>query len=152
MGGHETHGALDAQPRPWLRAGAVVLPILKCAVCPACLSIFGSVFAGARLGFVESERWHGVIILVALVADFGILWASTRHHARYGPLALCVAGAAIAVVGHLFSELVEYAGFALLLGAGLWNLALLRRHRRAAGSCCAHEHAPPRVAQARSVA
>jgi hypothetical protein len=127
-------------PRPWLRFGAVMLPVLKCAVCPACLSLFGGVFAGARLGFLDSERWHAAVILVALIADFAILGASMRHHARRGPLVLCAAGGLAAVAGHVTAELVEHAGFALLLAAGIWNLVLLRRHRREAGTCCA-QHA-----------
>jgi uncharacterized membrane protein YeiH len=139
------HGAMrralvSAEPRFWLRAGAIGLPILKCAVCPACLSVFGSVFAGARLGFLEEEGWHGAVILLALIADFAILGASMRHHARRGPLVVCVAGAVLAVGGHFLGEVVEYAGFALLLAAGIWNLVLLRHHQREGGACCAHHH------------
>jgi hypothetical protein len=139
-----THAAVgqataSAEPLPWLRALAIALPVLKCAVCPACLSVIGSVFAGARLGFLEDERWHGAVILVALVFDFAILGASMRHHARRGPLITCVAGAVLAVGGHFLVEVVEYAGFGLLLAAGIWNLVLLRRHQRDGDACCAHD-------------
>jgi hypothetical protein len=127
------------EPGIGLRIGAVALPILKCAVCPACLGVLGSLFAGARIGLMGDERFHGALILVALIADLIILRASVRHHARGGPLWLCVVGASCAIAGHLSWEPVEYAGFLLLLASGLWNLALLRAHRRAGGSCCAHD-------------
>jgi hypothetical protein len=107
------------------------------------LGILGSVFAGARLGLVELERWHVAVVLVALVADFAILGASIRHHARKGPLVMCLAGAGLAVGGHFSVEVVEYLGFALLFAAGIWNLLLLRRHQREIGSCCSHHHGAP---------
>jgi len=140
MGQEETlHASTEVRlPSAWLRIGAIVLPILKCAVCPACLGIFGSILAGARIGFLEDERIHGAIILFALIADFGILGASIRHHGRRGPIGLCIAGAMLALLGHFAWEPIEYAGFAFLFAAGIWNLVLLRRHHREAGSCCAH--------------
>ena len=128
------------EPRAWLRIGARALPILKCAVCPACLGIFASLFAGARIGFVQLERWHGILLLSALVADAIILGASARHHRRRGPLWLCAFGGLLAASGHYVVESLEYAGFALLLAAGIWNLVLLRRHHHHAGSCCAQPH------------
>lgn len=138
-----THARARGEPELWLRAGAVALPILKCAVCPACLSVFGSLLAGARFGFLEDERLHGAVILAALLADFLILGASLRHHRRWGPLGVCAAGALLAVAGHFTSELVEYGGLSLLLAAGIWNLILLRRHHREGADCCAHRHAEP---------
>lgn len=132
--------APSTPPSLSLRAGAIILPILKCLACPACLSIWGSLLAGARIGFLEDEGLHGGIILAALVADAAILWASFRHHARRGPLSLCAAGALFAVAGHFASTVLEYAGFAVLLAAGIWNAIILRRHHRQVGSCCEHGH------------
>ena len=125
-------------PSLWLRIGAVALPVLKCAVCPACLGLIGSVLAGARMGFLEDERVHAAVIVVAVVADVAILGASLRHHGRLGPLVLCGIGALLALGGHFAGEVVEYAGFALLFATGIWNLLLLRRHHRHGGDCCAH--------------
>jgi hypothetical protein len=115
------------------------LPVLKCAVCPACLSIFGGLFAGARMGFLGDERLHGSIIAIALVADFFILRAAMRHHKNRWPLGLCLGGGAVAILGHFTAEVVEFVGFALLMLAAIHNVVLLRRHRREGGSCCAHE-------------
>lgn len=137
---------LDTRPpRLWIRAGGVLLPILKCALCPACLSIFGSVFAGARLGFVDGESWHVWVVGAALLADVVILTASMRHHGRRGPLAVCALGALLALGGHIVDAgtAVEYTGFALLLATGIWNVVLLRGHRHGSAACCAHGHHQP---------
>lgn len=115
------------------------LPVLKCAVCPACLSVFGGLFAGVRMGFLGDERFHGGVIVFALVADFFILRAAMRHHKSRIPLGLCLAGGVVAAVGHFTSETVEFAGFGLLMLAAVRNVVLLRRHKREAGSCCSHD-------------
>ena len=130
------------RPSRAIQFWSFVLPVLKCAVCPACLSIFGGLFAGARMGFLGDERFHGSIIAVALVADFFILRAAMQHHKSRWPLALCLAGGAIAILGHFTAEVVELSGFGLLMVAAIQNVVLLRRHRREGGSCCAHEAAP----------
>ena len=149
---HQSSQALfpAAPPSLWLRIGAVGLPILKCAVCPACLSIFGSLFAGARFGLVQSEPWHELLIFVALIADFAILGASFRHHRRQTPLWLCAVGAAFIVLGHLFAESFELLGFALLLVAGVSNVILLRRHHRHTANCCDHGHGASLTVEARN--
>lgn len=121
----------------WL---SFALPVLKCAVCPACLSIFGGALAGARLGFLADEGAHAAILFGAVALDIVILGAAARHHNSPWPLALCVSGAVVALLGHFTNELIEYAGLALILTAALHNLVLMRRHRAHGGSCCAHDH------------
>lgn len=130
-------------PSRALNFGSFILPILKCAVCPACLSLFGGVFAGARMGLLGDERFHGGILAVALVADLFILRAAMRHHRSRSPLILCLTGAAVAVIGHFTAEVLEFVGFGLLLLAAIQNFVLLRRHRKAGGACCAHETRAP---------
>ena len=127
-------------PSGALQFWSFVLPVLKCAVCPACLSLFGGFFAGARMGFIGLEPFHGWIIAVALVADFFILHAAMKHHENRWPLVLCISGGALAVLGHFATEMVEYLGFALLMVAAFYNVYLLRQHRKEGGACCAHDH------------
>jgi len=129
-----------ATPSSALQFWSFVLPVLKCAVCPACLSIFGGLFAGARMGFLGFERFHGWIIAVALVADYFVLRAAMKHHKNRWPLILCVLGGAVAVAGHFTTERVEYFGFALLMVAAFYNVYLLRQHRSEGGACCAHDY------------
>lgn len=135
-----TSSGSSAPPSAALSFWSFLLLLLKCAVCPACLSLFGAVFAGARLGLLGDERFHGSIVAVALVADFFILRAAMRHHRNRWPLVLCVSGGTLALLGHFVAEAVEYAGFALLMLAAVQNVVLLRRHRSSGGSCCADEH------------
>lgn len=132
-------GRSSASPSSAIQFWSLALPVLKCAVCPACLSLFGGLVAGARMGFLADEHVHGSIMAAALVADFFILRTALRHHNNRWPMALCIAGAMTAVVGHVTSETVEFAGFGLLFLAAIQNVVLLRRHRRDGGSCCAHD-------------
>ena len=119
-----------------LQALSVALPIFKCAACPACLSLWGTLFAGARIGAFEDERAHALVLLLAVVVDFVVLGASLRHHGSHGPLIVCAAGAVLALGGHFVGETVEYAGLAVLMGVGVWNLRLLRAHRHRPDGCC----------------
>jgi hypothetical protein len=128
----------QAAPGTLLQISAILLPVLRCALCPLCLGTLGGVLAGARVGFLQDERFHGVFILVALVADAFILRAAFAHHRRSGPLLLCLGGALLAVAGHFVAEAVEYVGLGALLVAALWNVVLLRRHRSGGAACCAH--------------
>jgi|SRR5688572_20770816 hypothetical protein len=128
-----------ATASPALQLWSLLLPVLKCAVCPACLSLFGGLFAGARIGFLGSERFHGALLAVALLADLFILRAAAKHHRNRWPLVLCIVGGAVAVAGHFVAEEMEYAGFALLMAAAIQNVVLLRRHRHQGGACCEHD-------------
>lgn len=140
-------------PGLWLQVGSALLPMLKCALCPVCLGTVGSAFAGARLGFLADERRRGGLILFAVVADMAILGESARHHRHKWPLMLCCIGAVAAMFGHFGEEVaVEYVGFAALMIASVWNVVILRRHRRLAGACCAHEVHDARPAWERSQA
>lgn len=91
------------------------------------------------MGFLGDERFHGGVIVFALVADFFILRAAMKHHKSRVPLGLCLAGGVVAVVGHFTLEAVEFTGFGLLMLAAVQNVVLLRRHRREGGSCCSHD-------------
>jgi len=143
LGSRAAPRTTEGPPGRAIRLWSLALPVLKCAFCPACLSLFGGLLAGARMGFVGDARFHASLIAVALVADFFILRAATRHHRNRWPLALCIAGGLVAIVGHFTAEALEYAGFGLLMLAAVQNIVLLRRHRREDGSCCVHDARSP---------
>lgn len=126
-------------PSRILQLGSFILPILKCAVCPACLSLLGGAFAGARLGVLGDEQLHEVIVAIALIADALVLGLAFRHHRAAGPLTVCGIGAMLVVAGHLqHANHVEVAGFLVLIIAAFWNWRVLRRHHRQNHSTCTH--------------
>lgn len=128
-----------SRPSGSLQLWSFILPVLKCAICPACLGMFGGVFAGARVALLGDERFHGGIIAVALALDLFILRAAMQHHQNRWPLFTCIAGGALVGAGHFIAEPLEYAGLALLFFAAVQNVILLGRHRRAGGTCCPHD-------------
>jgi hypothetical protein len=128
----------SSEPSRAVQFWSFALPVVKCAVCPACLSLVGGL-AGAPLGFLADERFHGGVVTAALVADFLILRAGVQHHASRWPLGLCLVGGVVVVVGHFTAETLELVGLGLLLLAAVQNVVLLRRRCRRGGSCCPHE-------------
>jgi hypothetical protein len=129
-------------PGTLAQLGSMLLPVLRCALCPACLGAFGGLLAGTRLGLLQDERFHGAFVMAALVVDLVILRAAFVHHKKGGPLFVCAFGALFAIVGHFFAEELEFLGLLVLVGAALWNVLLLRRHRREGHGCCPHESRP----------
>lgn len=126
-----------ARPSRSLQLASMVLPVVKCALCPLCLGLLGPAVAGTGLGFLEDERWHGAAFVLAAVGAGVILGLARRHHRQPGPLALGALAVLVALAGHL-SELapLEVAGYAGLMAAGLWNVILLRRQRARGDACC----------------
>lgn len=133
-----------------LQVWSLVLPVLKCAVCPACLSLYGGLFAGARLGAAGAGVLPLWLFGAALLADVVILGLAWRHHRQVGPLALCVGGAVLVSFAHLTErEALEFVGLFALVATSLWNWAILRSHHRS-GAACGHAHCShgPRPAHA----
>jgi hypothetical protein len=123
-------------PSRWLRAGSVLVPLVKCAVCPVCLGLFGTALAEASASHQLDERVHWALSAFAVAAGLAVLLPSFRHHLRPEPLALWAAGSALAAAGHVSeAQAQESVGFALLLASSLLNLLLLRRYV-APSSCC----------------
>jgi len=101
--------------------GSALLPMLACAVCPACLTTYAKVLSvfGVSLGF--DAALHHRLLVAALASSLGISgWRSWRQR-RVWPLAVAVAGTALVAAGHALGELhaLEWGGMLLLLG-GAW--------------------------------
>lgn len=118
---------------------SLLLPLLKCAVCPVCLSLYGGLFAGARLGAVGLGQLPEWLLSVVLVADLAILGLAFRHHRRLGPLLVCAVAGGLVGAGHMASsERLELLGFAALIGTAFWNWWLLRELHRSPEAVCSH--------------
>ncbi|MCU0695894.1 MAG: hypothetical protein MUC96_05140 [Myxococcaceae bacterium] len=121
----------EAAETPEVAAGgwvASVLPVLACAVCPACLSAYAKVLSALGVGLVLTETQHTVIMTVAVASSVGVsAWRSLRSR-RVWPLAVSLSGASLVVAGHL-AELAaaEWAGVLVLLVGGLVEMPLLRK-------------------------
>lgn len=131
---HECDCAHHRAPRPSQGEAGLwssLLPVLACAVCPACLTTYAKLFSVVGVGFGLSELQHLVLLVFAISASVGVsAWRSWRT-GRSWPIAVALTGSALVVTGHLVGHLhaVEWAGVLVLLVGGLTEHFRLRRLR-----------------------
>ncbi|MEM9730548.1 MAG: hypothetical protein AAF997_18350 [Myxococcota bacterium] len=121
---------------------SAVLPVLACAVCPACLTMYAKLFSVLGVGVGLDDFHHLMLLVVAIGASNGLsAWISWRTR-RVWPIAIALTGSALVMIGHFGGDLhvVEWAGFLLLLGGGLGEHFRLRRAARRASSSAPHPH------------
>lgn len=125
---HAPKAATDSKSG-WL---ASVLPLLACAVCPACLSAYAKVFSAFGVGLLLTETQHAVIMAIAVSSSILVsAWRSVRSGRRW-PLAVSLSGSVLVVSGHLIEvSAVEWLGVVVLLVGGLVEMPLLRKLVRA---------------------
>jgi len=110
-------------------AWSALLPVLACALCPACVSMYSSLLATVGLGLVMTETQHHALLAVAVLAALGFsAWRASRT-GSWRFVLVTAAGCALLVAAHLFGEIaiLTWTGIATLLLGG-W---LERRSRRA---------------------
>ncbi|MBP8808912.1 MAG: hypothetical protein KBG48_15080 [Kofleriaceae bacterium] len=122
--------------RPPAGAGwwSLLLPILACALCPACVTTYAKLFAVLGVGFGLSETQHVALLVVALAGSLGVsAWRTVRTGRRW-PLSVAVVGATAVAIGHAVpsAHLLEWVGVAILLAGGLTEHFRLRRQVRLA--------------------
>ncbi|RKH47874.1 MerC family mercury resistance protein [Corallococcus sicarius] len=108
---------------------ASLLPLLACAVCPACLSAYAKVLSFVGIGVSLSESTHLLLLVVAIGVTLVVsAWRAWRLH-RVGPLVISVVGSALLVLSHALEEnpLLLWSGVAVLLGGALWERRVWRR-------------------------
>lgn len=98
-----------------------MLPLLACAVCPACLATYAKLLSlvGVSVGLTESQ--HSVILAFAIATSVLVsAWRSIRSR-RTWPLALALLGSSFVLIGHLSGELhaLEWLGVLVLLVSGV---------------------------------
>jgi hypothetical protein len=128
--GHEHH----APPPRDVQAGwlASLLPILACAVCPACLSAYAKVLSAFGVGLFLTDTQHAIIMAVAVTSSVAVsTWRTVRSGRRW-PLAVSLCGSCLVVGGHLLDHnVIEWVGVLVLLVGGLVEMPLLRKLVRA---------------------
>jgi len=118
-----------ASPTLW----SSLLPVLACAVCPACVTTYAKVLSLVGLGFGLTETQHLVLLVLALGASLAIsAWRSWRSR-RAWPIAMAVLGSSLVALGHLQGDLhaLEWAGVLVLLLGGLGEHFRLRQRVKA---------------------
>src|SRR5688572_12269023 len=81
-GGHRSKGTREARLEAW----SALLPILACAVCPACLATYTKLLSLVGVSLGLDEAVHQLLMAVALFISVGVsAWRSWRT-ARAWPL------------------------------------------------------------------
>jgi hypothetical protein len=116
---HREHASdsLSARTGAW----ATLLPMLACAVCPACVATYAKVLSllGVSVGLSELE--HTLLLAVAIsISVLVSAWRSWRAR-RAWPVSLALFGSSLVLLGHLRGELheVEWVGVLVLLVSGV---------------------------------
>ena len=122
--GHRSSKAARPNGSLW----SALLPVLACAVCPACLTTYAKLFSVLGVGFGLNELQHLTLLGVAISASIGVsAWRSWRTR-RMWPIAIALTGSALVATGHFADvHVVEWAGVLTLLAGGLTEHVRLRR-------------------------
>lgn len=108
---------------------SLVLPLLACAVCPACLATYSKILSVFGVGFGLSETHHLVLLVFAITVSVAVsAWRSWRTKRRW-PVAVALTGSALVLLGHFGGDLhfVEWTGVAVLLVGGFAEQLRLKR-------------------------
>jgi len=110
---------------------SAIVPVLACAVCPACMTTYTKLLSVLGVGFGLSRFHHLVLLVVAISASIGVSAWRSWHTRRVWPIAIAVTGSALVATGHFAGDLhaLEWAGILLLLAGGLTEHFRLRRMR-----------------------
>jgi hypothetical protein len=122
---HTPKRAHAAKPGVW----SSFLPLLACAVCPACLATYTKLLSLVGVSVGLDEAAHQLLMAVALIVSVGVsAWRSWRT-GRAWPLLVATCGSTLVAAGHLLGDIhaVEWAGVLVLLIGGLSEHFRLRR-------------------------
>jgi hypothetical protein len=106
-----------------LAAPGIVLSALPVGACPACWPVYASILSALGATFLLSSAYLLPLTAVFLVITVVTLGFRASARRGYGPLALGIAASGGVLIGKfsLASQLVTYAGTALLVFSALWN-------------------------------
>lgn len=118
------HRALErlAPPSEKPSLWSSLLPVLACAVCPACLATYAKLFSVAGVGLGLDEAAHATLLFTAVIASVGLsAWRSWRTK-RAWPVSVALVGCSLLLAGHLAGGAfhgLEWAGVITMLVGGL---------------------------------
>jgi hypothetical protein len=120
-------------PKSKLGGWSVILPLLACAICPACLATYAKLLSilGVSVGMTESQ--HLLVLATAVLVSIVVSALRSWRSKRWWPLAFALSGASLIVIGHAVHSLhaLEWAGVLVLLLGGLREHFKLSAHAAA---------------------
>jgi hypothetical protein len=132
---HHDHPVRGGHPRSHVASGlwATVVPVLACAVCPACVSTYAKVFATIGVAAALSERQHLALLVFAVITSVAVSAYRSWRSRRAWPVLVAVAGCTFLSAGHLLeANALEWLGMAILIIGGMLERRATRRVTRAA--------------------
>jgi hypothetical protein len=125
-----------------------ILPIIACALCPACLGIWAQVLSIVGVGLVITETQHHVLLVVAITTAFLMSAYRFVRTSLLGPFVLTIVGCASLGASHVLAEeihLLSWLSIAIILSASLWQRRAERGVRHPEAEAAFHR-APNEVA------
>jgi hypothetical protein len=109
----------------------MLLPILLCAFCPACLGVWAPLLGALGWGVPWGEATHGVALGVGIAFALSLTAWRARKHRRFAPLLLTLLGSAFLVLSHVLGDWLPatVVGLGSLLGASYVERTKLRGAR-----------------------
>lgn len=104
-------------------AGAVVLSLLSCAVCPMCLPLYAGFLSIIGIEVGEIHEFFFPIMMGFSLLTLGLMaYQIHSHHSEWGPFKLA-SGSALGMVLSAFYDYdyLLYACLALFMGSIFWN-------------------------------
>lgn len=115
---------------------AALAPVLACAFCPACLSLYAKLASAVGAGLAIGEVAHTVLLGVAMLVSIAASSYRYRATRRGWPFALSWLGVGLMTLAHVLGELtsLELAGMGALVASVLVDRFSLDRVARRAAS------------------
>jgi hypothetical protein len=112
---------------------ATILPVVACALCPACVSTYAKIFATIGVAAALSKRQHLALLVFAVVMSVGISAYRSWRSRRAWPVVVALAGCTLLSAGHLIeANALEWCGIAILVVGGMLEQRAARRVARGA--------------------
>lgn len=103
--------------------GTVILSLLSCAACPACLPLYAGLLSLVGVELVDIHELFFPVMMVFALITLGLMAYRTHaHHGKWQPFKLAIFSAiGMANAAFLGYEYLLYACLALFMGSVLWN-------------------------------
>ena len=125
---HRPRTAAETARWGWLSG---LIPILACALCPVCLSLYATILSAFGVGFAITEGQHAVLLFVAVAAAILAGGFRARVTRRFGPLGLTTLGCMLLIFADVLHENrpLSLVGIAMLVASMIWDRRAAKQPR-----------------------